>query len=133
MAGEVKKNTKTDKRKEKLMEVAAQTKYLRISPRKLRLVAEAVKRLSPAEALEYLELWNRKGSRLLKKAIKTALSDAQNNFSLEKESIHFKEIVVTQGPRLKRVDRFHGARFNQGLRQKRMSHVRIILIGREGQ
>ncbi len=125
------KKVKTKKKKEKLVVVTTKVKYLHISPRKLRLVANAVKVLTPKEALSRLKVWNKKGAPLLRKAIKTVLADAENNFNLNKEELKFKEIIVSEGPRLKRMDQSHGARFAQGLKQKRMSHLRVVVIGKE--
>ncbi len=126
-----KKDTQVRKKEEKLVVVTTKTKYLRISPRKLRLLARAVKNLTPTEALSKLKVWNKKGASFLQKSIKTVLADAENNFGLDKDSLKFKEIVVGEGPRLKRMDRSHGARFAQGLRQKRMSHLKVVVLGRK--
>ncbi|MBL7078224.1 50S ribosomal protein L22 [Candidatus Shapirobacteria bacterium] len=106
-------------------------KYLHISPRKLRLVANAIKALTPKEALSRLKVWNKKGAPFLQKAINSALADAENNFNLNKEDLRFKEIIVSEGPRLKRMDQSHGARFAQGLKQKRMSHLRVVVEGKK--
>ncbi len=118
-------------KKKKTVLVTTEVKFLRISPRKLRLIAEAVKDLSPLKAVSRLALVNKKGARLLLKAVKTVIADAENNFGLKKEDLQFKEILVNEGPRLKRVDRFHGARFNSGLIQRRMSHLKITVLGRK--
>ena len=110
------KGKKTPEKKQpELIEVKTEAKYLPISPRKLRLVAEAVKRLEPEEALRKLAFLNKKGAQFLIKAIKTALADAENNFGLAKDSLRFVEILVNEGPRLKRRDKSHGARFNGGI------------------
>jgi len=113
----------------KLILVTSEVKYLRISPRKLRLIANAIKELEPVEVLARLNVWNNKASRLLTKAIKAVLADAENNFGLEKNTLEFVEILANEGPRLKRIDHFHGARFQQGLRRKRMSHLKITVKG----
>ena len=112
------------KKQPELIEVKTEAKYLPISPRKLRLVAEAVKRLEPEEALRKLAFLNKKGARFLIKAIKTALADAENNFGLAKDSLRFKEILVNEGPRLKRRDKSHGARFNGHYSKKKKSFNR---------
>lgn len=112
-------------------EVVTNIRYLPISPRKLRLVAEAVKGLSPVVALERLAVVNKKGGRILEKAIKSAISNAENNLGLKRESLRFKEILVNEGPRLKRRDKSHGERFSFGLIKKRRSHLRIVIEGEE--
>lgn len=120
---------KTKISKPELVEVKTEAKYLPISPRKLRLIVEAVKQLAPEEALRKLAFLNKKGARFLIKAIKTALADAENNFGLIRNTLKFREILVNEGPRLKRRDKSHGARFNGGIIQKRRSHLVIKVIG----
>lgn len=114
---------------EKTVLVKTQARFLRISPRKLRVVVRAVKGLTPSQAVLRLGVWNRKGARLLLKVLKAAIANAENNFSLEKEKLRFKEILVNEGARLKRTDRSHGARFASGLKMHRLAHLRIIISG----
>jgi len=127
----VKKEVKPKKKEEKLVVVTTKAKYLRISPRKLRLLTNAIGDLTPKEALSKLKVWNKKGAHFLQKAIKTVLADAENNFSLKEDSLRFGEIIVSEGPRLKRMDQSHGARFAQGLKQKRMSHLKVVVLGKK--
>ena len=122
------KRKNTGSKKEKIT-VKAESKYLRISPRKLRLVVEAVGKMSPQEAINHLSVWNKKGARLLLKVIRSVLANAENNFGLKKETLKFEEIVVNEGPALKRFDRFHGARFYSGTRKKRSSHLKVVVSG----
>lgn len=117
------------KKKPELIEVKTEAKYLPISPRKLRLIVGAVKQLEPEEALRRLAFLNKKGARFLIKAIKTVLADAKNNFGLAEKNLRFGEILVNEGPRLKRRDKSHGARFASGLIQKRRSHLIVKIIG----
>ncbi len=109
--------------------VKTAVKYLRISPRKLRLIAEAVKVLPPQEALTRLKFLHKKGSLIMIKGIKTVIADAKHNFDLDEKSLVFKKITVDEGPRLKRMDKSHGSRFNSGLIRKRMSHLFIEVEG----
>lgn len=122
----------TKKKKEKeLVKVKTEVKYLPISPIKLGLIAKAVRNLSPEEALRRLVFLSKKGARFLRKGIKTAVADAEHNFGLDKESLEFEEIIVNQGPGLKRRDRHHGARFNGGLIKKPRTHLVIKIKGRK--
>jgi len=109
--------------------VKTEARFLKISPRKLQLVAGAVKQFSPQGAINRLSVWNKKGARLLLKVIQTAVADAENNFGLKKETLRFKSILVNEGPSLKRQDHSHGARFKSGIRKKRSSHLRVIIVG----
>lgn len=97
-----------------------------ISPRKLRLVVEAVKNLPPTEALKKLEFHNKKGSKMIAKAVKTALADAENNFEMDKDSLVFDEIYVNEGPALKRRDKSKRM-FHYGIIKKRRSHLIVKL------
>jgi len=108
------------------MEAKAQKKYIPISPGKLRLLVKEVKELSPVEALARLRLVNKKGARILVEVLKQAIDNAKN-LKIEPEKLKFKKVVVGNGSRLKRRDRFHGARFDPGIIQKRTSHLKIIL------
>lgn len=137
MAEKKVKDTKTAKTKpiakkltkrEKVV-VKTQAKFLRISPRKLRLIVNSVRDLNPDKSLIRLKYLNMKGGEILSKAIKTAVSDAVNNYRLDKDSLIFKTLMVNEGPRLKRMDKSHSSRFNRGLIQKRMSHLIIEVEG----
>ena len=64
------------------MDIKAEAKYLRISPRKLRLVAETVKKMPLEMATANLTLMNKKGASLLLKLLKSAISNAKNNLNI---------------------------------------------------
>lgn len=132
------KNKKIEEKIEKggqlsgeMITVKTEVKYLPISPRKLRLIVAAIKKLSPKEAIRKLSFLNKKGSVFIIKAIKTVLADAEHNFKLDKESLVFDQMIVNQGPVLKRRDNHHGARFNGGLIKKPKSHLLIKVVGRK--
>lgn len=109
------------------MQAKAQKKYIRISPRKLRLVANAVKKLPPQEALAKLKFINKRGAGILAEVLKQAIDSAANTLKIDTEKLKFKEIVVNEGPRHKKRDKYHGARFDPGVIQKRTAHLRIAL------
>lgn len=104
-------------------------KNLKISPRKLRLLVASVKSLKPQEAARRLQFTNTKAVRIFIKAIKNVVADAQNNFHLSPETLKFAAIRVDDGPKIKRMDKSHGARFARGIRVKRHSRLTIILSG----
>ncbi len=111
------------------MEITAYSKYLKVSPRKMRLVANFAKKLKIDEALIKLPLLHKKSCLPVLKVLKSAIANATNNFGIDKTNLKIKNIIVEEGMRMKRMDRSHGARFNRGLIQKRLSHVRVILEG----
>jgi len=104
-------------------------KNVKISPRKLRLLANVVKKMSPSVALNHLQIENSKSARVLLKAIKTATADCQNNHKLDQKSLKFTSILVNEGIKYKRMDKSHSSRFSRGLIQKRHSRLTINIKG----
>ena len=104
-------------------------KNVKISPRKLRLVANIVKKMSPSIALNHLQIENSKSSRILSKAIKTATADCLGNHKLDEKSLKFSSILVNEGIKYKRMDKSHSSRFSRGLIQKRHSRLTINIKG----
>jgi len=104
-------------------------KNIKISPRKLRLLANSIKKLSPQTALTKLSLTNTKAARILTSALKTVISVAQNNYNLSPESLSFESIIVNEGPKTKRMDKSHGSHFARGIIIKRHSYLTIIVKG----
>lgn len=111
------------------MEVVAKSRYVRCSPRKLRLVASAVKKLSLDEAVTLLENSPKQASLPLLKVVKQGVANATKNLSLERAALKIKKIEVSEGPTYKRWravsrGRAHGI-------AKRTSHITVILEGEE--
>ncbi len=109
------------------MEVKASATYLRISPRKLRILTAGLRGLTPESALMKLNFQNQHGKIYLEKVIKQAVANAVNNFKLVKENLKIEKLEVGEGPRMKRMDKSHGARFDRGIIQKRTAHLSITL------
>lgn len=84
------------------MKVNAKLKNLRISPQKVRLVADLVKGLDVNEAIVQLDQLVKKSSHPMKKLISGAVSNAENNFGMDKNNLYIQEIQVGEGPILKR-------------------------------
>jgi len=104
-------------------------KNIKISPRKLRLLATSIKKISPEVALTKLSLTNTKAARVLASALKTAISVAKNNYNLSPETLKFDTITVNEGPKTKRMDKSHGSHFARGIIIKRHSYLTIIIKG----
>lgn len=104
-------------------------KNIKISPRKLRLLATSIKKISPQVALTRLSLTNTKAARVLVSALKTAISVAKNNYDLSPETLKFESITVNEGPKTKRMDKSHGSHFARGIIIKRHSYLTIIVKG----
>jgi len=107
------------------MKVRSELKYLRIAPRKVRLVIDLIRRKKVEEAQAILKFAVKKGMEPVAKLLNTAIADAKNNFQLDPANLYISEIKVDGGPILKR----WRAR-SRGMAapiQKRTSHVTIIL------
>ena len=107
------------------MEVQALTRYARMSPKKMREVANTITGRKAAEAADYLGLIPRKSARLIAKTLKSAIANAENNNNLSADSLVVKFAIIENGPVLKRFKA--GARGTAMPRRKKMSHIRIVL------
>lgn len=103
----------------------ASTKEVRTSPRKIRLVADAIRKLSVSEAQDALSVIDKRGAYSLGKVLKSAIANAVNNANLDKGNLIIADINVSEGPVLKRFRPSTRGRIHRY--QKRSSNVRIIL------
>ena len=109
------------------MESMAEAKNIRKSPRKIRLVADGLRGQNPEKALEVLKFTPKAAALPLGKVIKSALANATNNLKMDKEKLIIKEILVNEGPVLKRFKARSRGMAHPIL--KRTSHIRIVLEG----
>ena len=109
------------------MESTAELKFIKVSPRKMRLLVDAIKPLSPAVALENLEIINKSASTILIDIIKSAIANAVNNNKLDESKLKFKSIDVSEGMRIKRI-RPVSRGVAHGYKH-RTTHVRVVLEG----
>ena len=84
------------------MEVRAIAKNIRISPRKVRLVADAIRNLSVDNALRVLEAAEKQAAKPLIKAVKSAVANAVNNAKLDAANLAIASLQISQGQALKR-------------------------------
>lgn len=107
------------------MEVSARLRFLRLSPRKARLVTRLVQGMSAVEAESQLQFMNKAAARPLLKLLRSAIANAENNNELKKEDLVVKNFFVDEGPTLKR---YRPRAFGRAAEiRKRSSHVTIIL------
>ncbi|MGL4946816.1 MAG: 50S ribosomal protein L22 [Cetobacterium sp.] len=85
------------------MEARAITRFVRLSPRKARLVADLVRGKSALDALDTLEFTNKKAARFIKKTLASAIANATNNFNMDEEKLVVSTIMINNGPALKRI------------------------------
>ncbi len=105
--------------------VTAQLNYLRQSPRKMRLVANAIRGKSVVKAQQILTVLSKRGALPLFKLVRSAIANAEHNFSLVEKNLVIKSIMVDGGPVLKRwMPKAHGRA--TPVRQ-RTCHVKLVL------
>ena len=106
-------------------QVKAVTKYILMSPLKVRRVVNSIRGMRAEEALEVLNLLPQAAAVPVYKTVKSALANAEENYALEPEDMVIAEARVDEGPRLRRAR--YGARGRFKPIQKRMSHITIVL------
>lgn len=107
------------------MDTTAVLRYLRMSPRKVRLVADLVRGLPVERATHVLAFTNRASARPLYKLLQSAIANAENNNKLKRENLFIKQIYVNAGPVLKR---WRQRAFGRAaMIQKRSAHIHIVL------
>ena len=107
------------------MEAKAVLRSARISAQKVRLVADQVRGLPVARALDLLKFSDKKAAALIKKVVESAIANAENNQGADVDELKVKTIMVDEGPTLKR---FMARAKGRGTRiLKRTSHITIVV------
>ena len=106
-------------------EVKATAKYIRIAPRKVRIVMNLVRGKSVADALAILKFTPKIGADAVEKVLRSAVANAENNFDMDVDRLFISSAFVDQGPTLKRIHpRSRGQAFKI---LKRTSHVTVAV------
>ncbi len=111
------------------MQIKAQQKNSRQSPRKVRLIADQVKGMSLENAFAQLALMERNSTIVLLKVMRQAVANAVNNHQLAVEDLELENILVKTGPTYKRWQPVSRGRAHKIL--KRTCHVEVILKTKE--
>lgn len=107
------------------MEVKAVAKYIRIAPRKVRVVMDLIRGKNVAEAFAILKFTPKAGADVIEKVLKSAVANAENNFDMNVDKLYVSSAFVDQGPTLKRI---HPRSRGQAFRiLKRTSHVTVMV------
>lgn len=107
------------------MEVKAVAKYMRISPQKVRMLSSALKDRPVEAALSQLKFMPQKAAGILEKIVRSAVANADQNAGLDVDTLVVRNVIVDQGPTLKR---FRARARGRGTRiLKRTSHITVIL------
>lgn len=107
------------------VQVRAVAKYIRTSPRKMRLVADLIRGKSAQEAWNLLEFTPKRAAGPMKKCLESAIANAQNNNEIPAESLTVHKVMVDEGPTLKRFT--PRARGRASAIKKRTSHITIVV------
>jgi ribosomal protein L22 len=109
--------------------VRASAKYVRVAPRKARLIADQVRGLHIDEARALLEFSPRHAARDIRKLLDSAAANAENNHDLVADEMRISELTVDEGPTLRR---FRPRAMGRATRiDKRTSHIEIALTPEE--
>ena len=107
------------------MEVRAVAKYIRISPRKVRLVMDQLRGKKVEEALNILNFAPQKSAYIVKKLINATVANAEENTDIDVDTLFVKTIYADEGPTLKR---FRPRAMGRATRiRKRTSHITVVL------
>jgi len=107
------------------MESRAVARYIRISPRKVRLIMDEIRGRRIEEALNQLSFAPQKGAFILNKLINSAVANAEQNFEMDVDKLYIKRIYADEGPILKR---FRPRAMGRAMRiRKRTSHLTVVL------
>jgi large subunit ribosomal protein L22 len=107
------------------MEVRAVEKYIRISPKKARLVADMVRGQNAKKSLTLLKFVPKKAARIIYKALNSAVANAENNFNMDGNALVVTKISIDAGPSLKRFR--PRARGMAAHLKKRTSHITVVV------
>jgi len=115
--------------------VVARASMVQTSPRKLRRIADAVRHVDPFKAVDLLKAMPQRAAKNVLAVYQQGLGNAKTNFHLSPDKLKVSSLQIEEGPRgPKRMDiHAHGARYDRGIRRKRMAHIRLELIEKEAE
>lgn len=111
------------------MEAKAQARFVRIAPRKARLVIDLVRGKDVDEALSILHYTPKRASGIIEKVVNSAAANAEHNHDMDRNELYIHKAYVDEGPPLKRYRPRALGRATRIL--KRTSHITVVLRERE--
>ena len=112
------------------MKSSAIARYVRVSPRKVRLIMNQIRGKKVEEALNLLSFAPQKGAKMLRKLINSVLANAQQDSDVDVDNLYINRIFADEGPVLKR---FRPRAMGRATRiLKRTSHLTVVLDEKEG-
>jgi large subunit ribosomal protein L22 len=112
------------------MEVTAESKFVRLSPRKVGLVGNMIVGLKVEIAQDILRNLHKSAAKILLLVLKQGIGNAVNNFKLDKSKLSVKRIEVGKGPIYKRGRAVSRGQSHEIL--KRTSHITMVIEGEPG-
>ncbi len=107
------------------MEAKAVAKFVRITPRKVRVVLDHIRGKNVAEAFAILKFTPKAGAVVVEKVLRSAVANAENNYDMDVDKLVIKTAFADDGPTMKRIHpRSRGQAFKI---LKRTSHVTIVV------
>ncbi|MDR3691082.1 MAG: 50S ribosomal protein L22 [Fimbriimonas sp.] len=107
------------------MEVRAIAKYVRVQPRKVRIIADEVRGKSAVHTASLLRYHTSKSAQALHQVLISAMANAQENHNLSPDQLKIAAITVDEGPRLKRMQARAMGRGNRIV--KKTSHITVVV------
>lgn len=107
------------------MEVRAIAKYVRVQPRKVRIIADEVRGTNAIHTAGLLRYHTSKGAKALLKVLASAMANAQENHGISPDQLKIATIMVDEGPRLKRMQARAMGRGNRII--KKTSHITVVV------
>ncbi len=111
------------------MQAKAIAKYVRVSPRKARIVVDKIRGKEVVDAMDILRFNERAISEVVSKVVASAAANAENQFGVRPENLVIKEAYVDEGPTIKRYR--PRAKGSASPIRKRTSHITVIVATRE--
>ena len=107
------------------MEARAVARYIRVSPRKARLLIDAIRGKDVDEALRIVQLSTKKAARPIRKTLESAIANAESNFDIDVDDLYVKTAMVDMGRALRRLrPRAYG---RADIIRRPTSHITIVV------
>jgi len=107
------------------MEARAIARYIRVSPRKARLLIDAIRGKDVDEALRIVQLSTKKAARPIRKTLESAIANAENNFDVNVDDLYVKTVTVDMGRSLRRLrPRAYG---RADIIRRPTSHITVVV------
>lgn len=113
-----------------LIEARAVAKFVHTAPRKLRLIADAIRGKKVNEALTFLRFAPKRAAKVFSKVVESAKANAENTYKMDPENLVLTTVFVDSGPAFKRF--MPRAMGRAAMVRKRMSHITVKVRERDG-